>query len=122
MNYLDPRMQQGPMFGMADNEARMRRPFLQGPMQTGGALPPQGYDSSGINPGGMYTGGPMQSHLLPQWQQMAQQHQMGTGGALPPQQMGGMQTGGNLPPQPMRLARMAGNGPGFGNRLGGLLR
>jgi hypothetical protein len=95
--------------GMAESESH---PFLH-------RLTGSGYDSSGINPGGMYTGG---SHLLPQWQQMAQQHHMQTGGNLPPQQMGGMQTGGNLPPQPMRLARMAGNGPGFGNRLGGLLR
>jgi hypothetical protein len=82
-----------PMFnqlGMSQNEDNMRHPFLHRMMHTGGALPPMGgYDSSGINPGGMYTGGPMQAHPFG----------MSTGGNLPPQQMGGMQTGGNLPAQ-----------------------
>jgi hypothetical protein len=33
-------------------------------MGTGGNLPAQGYDSSGINPGGMYTGGNQQAHPM----------------------------------------------------------
>jgi hypothetical protein len=86
--------------GMAESESH---PFLH-------RLTGSGYDSSGINPGGMYTGG---SHLLPQWQQMAQQHHMQTGGNLPPQQMGGMQTGGSLPPQQMPQMGTGGNDPAY---------
>lgn len=60
---FNPMMQHGfhPM-GMPRNEGG---PFQRRPMM-GGNLPPQGYDSSGINPGGMYTGGPMQPHPMGQ--------------------------------------------------------
>lgn len=67
--------------GMGEGGGFAGGPFLQmlrdrHQQHTGGNLPAQGYDSSGINPGGMYTGG-----ALP-----PQTHQMGTGGNLPAQE------------------------------------
>lgn len=75
---------------------------------TGGNLPAQGYDSSGINPGGMYTGGNLPA-----------QGGMATGGGLPPQSYG-MGTGGNDPAHPFGLPSQ----PIFGGKRppGGLMR
>jgi hypothetical protein len=123
VNYFNPMLMRqgyapmgyGPDRGMEGGP--MQRPFpMRHPMQTGGNDP--AYPMPG-----MQTGGNLPPQQLPP---------MHTGGPLPPMQApggydssginpGGMYTGGPMRPMP-RLARMAGNGPGFGNRLGGLIR
>lgn len=68
----------------------------------GGNQPPQGYDGSGINPGGMYTGGTLPASPFTGMQTGGnfQAHPLYpmTGGALPPMQAPPMHTGG--PAQP----------------------
>lgn len=77
-------------------------------MRTGGALPPQptapgGYDSSGINPHGLYTGGPnppvrVGIPQLPAEPPPDRVPTMRTGGPNPTVPLPRWQTGGPLPP------------------------